>query len=278
MNRIELVNPYEGDANLAARLFMHMHAFLYEQTGQLLPAEIDLAEVWNVLDAGCGLGGWVLDMARVHQDMDIVGVDIDPQVLVLGRMDGRAWMLENVNFVEGDIRDMHDIEDNAFDIVHARFINPIVPARSWHVILREFWRVCRPGGKIVWTETVDFKCSSEACLRWCNLLQRAITQTDASPQNPRVMDMLLSDASWRHVRLVKLDLDLSTGGRAHTRIYRNLTYLLSMTQLYLTEMGLISPDEVERIHQKLILDLYSDAFTASWSIVTAIGEKASQVR
>ena len=278
MSRIELVNPYEGDANLAARLFMHMHMFLYEQTGQLLPEEIDLSEVWNVLDAGCGLGGWALDMARAHQDMDIVGIDIDPQVLVLGRMDSKAWMLENVNFVEGDIHAMHEIEENAFDLVHARFMNPMVSSHSWHSILREFWRVCRPGGKMVWTETVDFTCNSEVCLRWFGLLQKAITYPDASPQTPHVMDMLLSDASWRHVRLVKLDLDLSTGGRAHTRIYRNLTYLLSVTQLYLTETGLISPDEIENIHQKLILDLYSDTFAASWSIVTAIGEKAPQKR
>lgn len=273
MNRTDLVNPYEGDANLAARLFMHMHAFLYEETGQLLPKEIDLADTWNVLDAGCGLGGWALDMARVHQDMDIVGLDIDPQVLVLARMDGRAWLLDNVNFVEGSLFHMTEMEDNSFDLLHVRFINPVVPRQSWPHILQELMRVCRPGGKIVWTETTAFESNSKACMRWCELVRRAVMHPEASTQTPLITDMLLSDASWRRVQRFESSVDLSTGSRAHTRVYRNLTYLLSMTQLYLVEMGVAPTSEIEQVGQDMILDLYSDTFHATWSLMTVVGEK-----
>jgi hypothetical protein len=43
-------------------------------------------------------------------------------------------------------------EDNAFEYVHARFINPGIPLRFWPHVLSEMLRVTRPGG---WIELVE---------------------------------------------------------------------------------------------------------------------------
>jgi SAM-dependent methyltransferase len=54
----------------------------YALGGRLYNADLRQNDPGNgrrqVLDVGCGTGNWCMDMAKIHPDMDIYGVDLNP--------------------------------------------------------------------------------------------------------------------------------------------------------------------------------------------------------
>jgi SAM-dependent methyltransferase len=95
-----------------------------------------------VLEAGCGLGGWVIHLARLGYD--VVGVDNDPSVI------------ERLN------ASYPDLKVHAADITHLPHDDGFFAAvmsfgvvehfsAGWGAPLRETWRVLRPGGILVLT-------------------------------------------------------------------------------------------------------------------------------
>src|SRR5579872_1806886 len=129
-------------------LCMKVQTFLYEQ-GLMLPLEVDLTHVWTMLDVACGSGQWVRDMATWSPDMTIVGVDRQLEMIEQARYLSDIWRPGNTSFLVGNMYHMTEIEDESFDLVHARFLAPAVAPQAWPFLLQECMRVCRVGGRFV---------------------------------------------------------------------------------------------------------------------------------
>jgi len=54
----------------------HQDRLLTKEMGGLFPPQLDLSTIHNVLDIGCGPGGWVLDVAQAHPIISVTGIDI----------------------------------------------------------------------------------------------------------------------------------------------------------------------------------------------------------
>jgi ubiquinone/menaquinone biosynthesis C-methylase UbiE len=144
---------YDEDLSCALELWllMQLQAYLFKER-LLLPVEVDLSKVWQILDVACGSGQWVRDVATWSPDMTVVGLDRQEQVMEQARYRSRIWRLDNTSFLVGDMHHMDAIEDDSFDLVHARFLSPVVAPRQWPALLQECLRVCHGGGTLVWTE------------------------------------------------------------------------------------------------------------------------------
>src|SRR5579884_3067023 len=66
-------NPYILDAESAAEMtrLLQQDQLLTKGMGALLPAQIDPAQIHDVLDIGCGPGGWVRDVAFTYPEMEV---------------------------------------------------------------------------------------------------------------------------------------------------------------------------------------------------------------
>src|SRR3989442_10464417 len=60
---------------------MEQHRILTEHLGGLFPEGFNSGNIHNVLDIACGPGGWVLDMAWAYQEIQVVGIDNNPEML-----------------------------------------------------------------------------------------------------------------------------------------------------------------------------------------------------
>jgi ubiquinone/menaquinone biosynthesis C-methylase UbiE len=61
--------------------------------------------------------------------------------------------LINATFLRSNILDRLFFDDNTFDFVHMRCLNPIFTEKEWEdTVLKELIRVCKPGG---WIELVE---------------------------------------------------------------------------------------------------------------------------
>jgi SAM-dependent methyltransferase len=115
------------------------------KSGEAVVATLGITEGLEVLDLGCGDGTTALPEAM--QGANVLGVDIARNLVEAGNARARQLGLANCRFQEGDAADLHDLEDDRFDLVVSIFGAMFAP-RPFDVA-KEMVRVTRPGGRIV---------------------------------------------------------------------------------------------------------------------------------
>jgi sterol 24-C-methyltransferase len=121
-----------------------MHQMEYELGKRLsLPPEA------VVLDAGCGTGAVARTMATRYQ-LQVTGIDIlDFNLEEARKRSAKAGLQDRTTFLLGDYSNL-EFADESFDGVYT--METVVHAADPAVVLSEFWRVLRPGGRLVMFE------------------------------------------------------------------------------------------------------------------------------
>jgi phosphatidylethanolamine/phosphatidyl-N-methylethanolamine N-methyltransferase len=98
----------------------------------------------RVLEVGVGTG---LSLPSYRRELEIVGIDLSPEMLERARERVAAERLGNVTgLYEMDAGDLA-FPDGAFDTVVAMYVMTVVPDPE--KVMRELARVCRPGGEVL---------------------------------------------------------------------------------------------------------------------------------
>ncbi|GAC1568808.1 MAG: hypothetical protein NVS3B14_19550 [Ktedonobacteraceae bacterium] len=148
-------NPYILDSESAtemARLMGQDQATTMALGGLFPERHDDLEGFDNILDIGCGPGGWVLDIAQKYAKKRVVGIDISRLMVQYARAQAFAQRLNNAEFIVMSALEPMPFDDNSFDLVNARFIVGFVARNAWLPLLKECLRILRPGGGIRLTE------------------------------------------------------------------------------------------------------------------------------
>ncbi|MEO7715938.1 MAG: methyltransferase domain-containing protein, partial [Capsulimonas sp.] len=104
----------------------------------------------RVLDVGCGRGDVSLMAARLVGEIgQVLGVDRDPNPLVMARERGREFGLSNIAFAEDDLCALSP-EYGTFDAIVGRRVL-MYQSNPAHAI-RSLARALRPGGLVVFQE------------------------------------------------------------------------------------------------------------------------------
>ena len=115
------------------------------ESGEALVKELGITNGLDVLDLGCGDGTTALPAAMLGAN--VFGVDIAANLVEAGNERAADLGLTNCRFEEGDASDLHDIEDDRFDLVVSIFGAMFAPKPF--DVAKETVRVTRPGGRIV---------------------------------------------------------------------------------------------------------------------------------
>jgi SAM-dependent methyltransferase len=115
------------------------------ESGEALVRRIGVSKGLKVLDLGCGDGTTAIPAAKLGAD--VLGVDIARNLVEAGNRRAREQGLTNCRFQEGDATNLHELPDQAFDLVVSIFGAMFAP-RPFEVA-KETVRVTRPGGRIV---------------------------------------------------------------------------------------------------------------------------------
>ncbi|WP_407646901.1 demethylmenaquinone methyltransferase [Bacillus fonticola] len=103
----------------------------------------------QALDVCCGTGDWTISLAEaVGPTGTVCGLDFSQNMLNVGIE--KTKQLPQVNMVHGNAMEL-PYEDNTFDVVTIGFGLRNVP--DLHQVLREMYRVVKPGGKCACLET-----------------------------------------------------------------------------------------------------------------------------
>jgi SAM-dependent methyltransferase len=115
------------------------------ESGEALVEELAITNGLEVLDLGCGDGTTALPAAR--RGANVLGVDIASNLVEAGNARAQSLGLTNCRFQEGDATDLHELEDDRFDLVVSIFGAMFAPKPF--DVAKEVVRVTRPGGRIV---------------------------------------------------------------------------------------------------------------------------------
>ncbi|MEO9080014.1 MAG: methyltransferase domain-containing protein [Rhodanobacter sp.] len=114
-----------------------------------------------LLDVGCGQGKSFRLLQDAFEPQRIIGLDADPASLALSRSEAVKERID-AELIAGDCAQM-TLPDSSVDIVfcHQTFHHLVEQERA----LAEFWRVLKPGGKLLFAESTKAYIDSWV-IRW----------------------------------------------------------------------------------------------------------------
>lgn len=142
-------NPYPIDPKDSVELsrLLRQEPFITGITGYL-PPDVDPSLLQQTLDVGCGPGLWLIDLVRQFPHMHGVGIDISPIMIEHAQGQTKIRQLQTrLEFHTGSFAVL-PFPDESFDFINARLVQWFIREQDRLTILREWFRVLRPGGFI----------------------------------------------------------------------------------------------------------------------------------
>ncbi len=240
----------------------------------------DPSTLRNILDLGCGPGGWVLDVAFALPDAEVEGVDSSEAMVKYAHARALSQQLTNASFEVVDITQPFDLPSNSYDLVNARFLMGVLKREAWPSFLEECHRILRPGGLLRLTEASEFgQTTSEALNQLLALTRHALYQLGygfTSEAGLNILPMLLSfykQRQYQHIQARSSVLDYSADTEAAADQLHNIEIIGYQMEPILLKLGLINRELFDTLHQEALIAMQQASFCGLVHITTLIGQK-----
>jgi ubiquinone/menaquinone biosynthesis C-methylase UbiE len=266
--------------------------------GGPLPELEDVSGLHRVLDVACGSGGWALTLGERYPHLQVTGVDISKQMIDYANHQADLRGLVNVSFqvmdilqqpshlpqmhVDGEqITSLNEMPDGYFDLVNARFIATFMTKTAWPRLVQECRRLLRPGGMLRLTEVErGLSSTSLAHEQVSTLFAKALHLRGGafSPDGVHngILPMLpafLKEAGFEQIKTRLFEIDYSSGMPAHDAWYRDFIMLFRLARPFLIQAGIAQEDELERLYQRVLVEMDLPDFKAVLIGKTVLGVK-----
>src|SRR5215510_14343196 len=153
MSKFDLTDPAKIKTattyNSASEHFDDSPLAFWDVSGRSTVDRLGLQPGNSILDVGCGTGASALPAAQiVGPTGKVIGVDLAEKLLEMARTKATQRQLQNVEFRLGDMTAL-GLPDNQFDAIVSVF--SIFFVQDMVSIVRELWRMVKPGGKLAIT-------------------------------------------------------------------------------------------------------------------------------
>lgn len=252
--------------------------------GGLLPEHTDqaafVAPFQRVLDVACGSGGWVLNMAQTYPHLQVMGFDIDANMISYATTQARVGKLDHASFRVMNALEPLDYPDNFFDLVNARFL--AAAGRSvWSQVMPELFRITRPGGFTRLTEAEDVSVTTSPAfermavifLQACRIGEFGFSPTGRSYGLPPKLPYFLRKAGYQNIQKRALIVDWSVGTAVHHAVAQNFKIAFRLLQPFIVRVGVATEEELEQLYQDIDLELQAEDFCAFLTFFTIWGQK-----
>jgi ubiquinone/menaquinone biosynthesis C-methylase UbiE len=251
----------------------------------LLPTQLDLPEEISLLDLGCGPGEWALEAAPHFPKGQVVGVDISEMMLNYARYSSTQKGLANLRFQHMDARQPLTFPDASFDLIHMRFLVGFMTTPLWPHLLRECWRLLRPGGILCHIEP---ECvvvtTSPALARYSTMVVQAMRQMDQcfTPSGDLfgitiMQPRLLAQAGFEEIQQESFVLNCSAGTAGNRPFRENFTSFLKLLQPLLVHCELIEQKELDALYTETLESIEAEDFCGAGFFQRAWGRKPAEM-
>lgn len=234
----------------------------------------------DVLDLACGPGCWVLDVARLRPDTQVVGADISKLMTSYGRATAMARGLHNAHFVTMNIQEPFPFADNSSDLINARYLVAVLTPNIWPTMLRETFRVCEPGGiirlneaEMPITNSPAFEQITQMTLNSFSMTGRNFGPTARNFGITPMLPKLLRNAGYERVKYKAYAIEFSAGTETHEGFYQNYEAGFHLGKEFFVKLGLTTDEKYEDLYQQMLREMRADDFCAISYNLTVWAEK-----
>ncbi len=278
-------NLYPLPADSAAEIarLIDQSSLMRQAIGRLLPGPIVVRPGQAILDLACGPGEWATEVALLHRDTEVIGVDVNPTVIRVARASASLQRGENLLFEVRDITEPLAYEDKTFDVIHARFLVTVLTKTSWPILLTECHRLLKPGGALVLTECEGLISNSPALHQLQQALfqaffhqKRTFSLDGTSLGMISMLEKLLRDAGFTRISQQPFLLDASLHSPLRVGILKNLEILFMLLKPYLLRSRVMTTEYFEQCYWQMTMEVRNDHFTGMSVGMSAIGYKREE--
>ena len=251
---------YVIDAENAAEMarLMVQDRLLTTAMGGPFAEQKDVSLIHQVLDIGCGPGGWLLDVASHYPHIQGVGIDISQLMIAYATSLVHTRTLPNVTFRVMDATGSLDFAAESFDLVNGRILTGFLSTSGWGALLQECWRITRGGGMLRLTEP-EFGFTNSAALDALTGLTAQALQRSGHSFSPHgrtfgttpLLRLLLRQAGYSAIRHQASVVDYSAGTELHQSNVQNLLVVYQLLQPFLVQMQVASLSELQALYQQM---------------------------
>lgn len=276
-------NNYFIDPENAAEMarLLKLDRILTEGMGGALAdvSEERLARMHDVLDIGCGPGGWALTVASTYRSMSVTGVDISETMVRYANSLAETSGRTNAHFEQMNVLSLPlAIPDHSFDLINARLIVGFMPTTFWPSFLAECWRILRPGGLLRLTEceggmvgvTTSVGCEqiSRAGVLALHKAGQCFTPNDALLGNTAVFPSLLRRYGYVDVQHIPHAIDWSANTPWHHEFCQNALIGFRLLKPFLLKHQVIDEEAFEQAYRLMGKEFQEPDFCAMWYFLT----------
>ena len=272
-----------GDSQAEMVQLIKTDQLFTEAMGGLLPEqpEQEIANLHDVLDIGCGPGGWVLEMAYANQRLHATGIDISQGMIDYANALADANGLDNAQFHVANAVDPLDFPDASFDLVNVRQLEGVIPAAAWPGLVKEMVRVTRRGGTIRLTSVEWGGVTNSTAYQVLRVMMIRGTQRTGLNLIPDerwfgaavVLSRYLRDAGCVNVQERPSLLDFSAGTEYCQPMNQQWEIVFELVEPFFLATGVATKPELERLRQQFSIDALEDSFRGIMYSHTTWGEK-----
>jgi ubiquinone/menaquinone biosynthesis C-methylase UbiE len=274
-----------GDSQAEMVQLIETDQLFTKAMGGLLPEQPEqaIAQLQDVLDIGCGPGGWVLEMAYANPQLQATGIDISQGMIDYATVLAHASGLDNAHFRVRSAIEPLDFPDASFDLVNTRQIEGVIPTAKWPDLLKEMFRITRPGGIIRLTGNewgVSNSPSYETVQAW--IIQGYVNFALNHAPDARnygittMMGRYLRDVGCVNVQERPSFMDMSAGAEQHQDAYKMWMLAAELIEPFFLSTGVATKSEHEQLKHQLALEMSQDSFRGIIYTVTAWGLKPQE--
>src|SRR5215469_18522543 len=117
-NRTRFVADPESSETMA--WLLNFDKIVTKGMGGTLAEQADLSGIKRVLDIACGPGGWALEVAREHPEIEVTGIDISEAMIRFAKALATSRGYGNVRFLVMDVKQPLAFPDASFDLINER--------------------------------------------------------------------------------------------------------------------------------------------------------------
>lgn len=267
------------DDDETAQLLLQQR-YLSECMGGVLPGALDLSQVKRALDANCGAGGWVYELAWNHPSMHVTGVDW--RLNFVEQAQELVNVLGNATVMQQDIRLLSDelLPPASFDLVHTRFLVSTLSPQEYPAVLAALVRRCRVGRLFAWDELEYPITNSPACQAFYALIQDRLKALERaySPGNPlgitAMMSSLIQEAGCKITFDGAFAIEVSGGTRGRDAFAWQMWALGRQLRSFLLDAGVTTEAFFDELCSQAQREILHDGFFGLVYVRTLVGTRS----
>ncbi len=252
------------------------------QGGRLYPACLPVHSMERIMDLGCGSGAWIFELSRLHPHLHIYGIESDRQALQQARIRRNQSSVRQIELREMDPLQPLSVPDNFLDLIQMRFRGRGVPPATWPTLLRECWRMLRPGGWLLLVDADYYELSSPAFMRLYRAAMQALMQIQHTMDKSglsfgfaQCLYGMLIEAGFEEANYETDSIDLGfMSGKPGWAFLMKIMKFSSYVRPLIVQQNLLSAQEFDALVKQAHIELQHADLCGWGMLISAYGRKS----